>query len=338
MTNTSKGKKTPSDGSGVVFLVGSPRSGTTLLGEILNEHPQIGSWYEPSFVLDRFFRDAPHDRRTAQEATPPVAQHLQGEFQRFKKAMECTLVLDKSPHNSLKIPFLNAIFPDSKFIHILRDGRDAVLSIRREWQRRHSIAQGSPTVWPSRLTALWASLRRQPCWRYRWQAFWFFVGGPLGLFRSNRWLLQVRWRGRIGWGPRFPGWQDVIDKVSLLEFCALQWRNCVETILSDSEQLQLGSERLLTVRYEDLLRHPNLILERIFAFIGVDMPEGFADKLPPLKRDNFGKWPKAFTPDEKALIGPILQPLLTELGYADSDLWYRGGAAAEDFKEHDSSR
>ena len=307
-----------------VFIIGLPRSGTTLLGEILGKHPQVCTWYEPSFVLDRFFRNAPHDRRTAHDATAPVTRYLQEEFQRFQRTMRCAFVVDKSPHNSLKLPFLNAIFPDARFIHLLRDGRDAVLSIRREWQRRQALASGGVGAWPAKLAALRASLRRQPRWRYRWRAFWFFIGGPLGLLLHDRWLLPVRWQGQIGWGPRFPGWQDVIGKVSLLEFCALQWRSCVETILRDSEQLRLGPERLLTVRYEEFLQHPDQVLKRIFAFIGVDMPAGFLDQLPPLKRHNFGKWQDAFTPEEKALIGPILHPLLEELGYARSDSWYRG--------------
>jgi len=82
--------------------------------------------------------------------------------------------------------------------------------------------------------------------------------------------------------------------------------------------------RLLTVRYEEFLQHPVKVLRRIFAFIGVEMPAEFLDRLPPLKRHNFGKWQDAFTPEEKALIGPILHPLLEELGYARSDSWYRG--------------
>jgi hypothetical protein len=44
--------------------------------------------------------------------------------------------------------------------------------------------------------------------------------------------------------------------------------------------------------------------------------------LPPLSAGNFGKWQVAFSSEEKARLGPILQPLLSQLGYAADDSWY----------------
>ena len=61
-------EKAPPDA--FVFIVGSPRSGTTILGELLDRHQHISQWYEPYFVWDHFFRTAPDDERTEAEATP----------------------------------------------------------------------------------------------------------------------------------------------------------------------------------------------------------------------------------------------------------------------------
>jgi len=315
------------NGRNVVFLVGSPRSGTTLLGDILDLHPCIARWYEPSFILDRDFREASHDRRTTQDATPEVKRFLLKEFERFKQTMRCSLLVDKSPYNSLKICFLNEVFPYGKFIHLVRDGRDAVLSIHREWQRRQMLLKGGWTQLPSRLRTVWRSIQRQPTWEYRIQALFFQLGGPFGLFKRDQWLPYVRWEGRIGWGPRFPGWQDVIDKVTPLEFSALQWKACLETISTDSEHLHLDEYRMIEIRYEDLLNRPEENLQRVFDFLGVPLPKEFMALMPPLKRGNYGKWRTAFTQEEKALIGPIINPLLIQLGYADSDEWYRSKQA-----------
>jgi hypothetical protein len=46
----------PAKNGSFVFIVGSPRSGTTIFGELLDKHPQLSQWYEPYFVWDRFFR------------------------------------------------------------------------------------------------------------------------------------------------------------------------------------------------------------------------------------------------------------------------------------------
>ncbi|MBW2742316.1 MAG: sulfotransferase, partial [Deltaproteobacteria bacterium] len=119
-----------------VFIVGSPRSGTTLMGEILDKHSEISQWYEPYFVWDKYFRNAPHDERTKDNATHKVCQKIYKDFLRYKKKRKCAIVVDKSPRNSLKIPFIQKVFPHAHFIHILRDGREVTLSIHKEWVRR----------------------------------------------------------------------------------------------------------------------------------------------------------------------------------------------------------
>ena len=107
-----------------MFIVGSPRSGTTLLGEILDLHPDIAQWYEPYFVWRKFFRDAVHDERSASEATPGIKQYIHKSFVEYRRKIKHAIVVDKSPGNSLTIPFILEIFPNAHFIHILRDGRD----------------------------------------------------------------------------------------------------------------------------------------------------------------------------------------------------------------------
>ena len=121
------------------FIVGSGRSGTTLLGDILDLHSLICCWYEPYFILDRYFRNAPNDRRVAREANENVKRHIKRAFDYYRYKRKCHTVVDKSPRNSLKIPFLLEIFPKARFIHMVRDGRDVTLSISKEWQKRQEI-------------------------------------------------------------------------------------------------------------------------------------------------------------------------------------------------------
>jgi hypothetical protein len=303
-----------------VFIVGSPRSGTTLLGDILDLHPQIGRWYEPYFVLDYYFRQAPHDDRTAAEATPAVRQYLETAFDYYRRKRHCQIVVDKSPRNSLKIPFLCATFPQARFIHILRDGRDTTLSIHKEWQKRQKILRNNGNFLQAVHTVT-EFVARQPLIVHKIAALRFELGDLKDILAGNpQFLHKVRWGGRIGWGPRFAGWQAVIDQVSTLEFNALQWARCVEAVLAANQYIE--ADRFMEIRYEALLRQPEETFKQIFDFLAVSFPPDFMKHLPPLSADNFGKWQTAFSSEEKARLGPLLQPLLSQLRYTADDSWY----------------
>lgn len=306
----------------VAFIVGSPRSGTTVLGEILDLHPQIAHWYEPYFVYDRYFRFAEDDRRTASDATQEVTDYLRREviaFQNFKKG---SIVIDKSPRNSLKIPFLRKIFPEAKFVHLLRDGRDVTLSLSREWQTRRSLVEGQNNF-GAKVETFWRYLSRQPMLRHKLQAAMFQIGNPLSVFsdRLSGARAVRRWNGRVGFGPQFPDWEDIIDTVPELTFNAMQWQACVQTILEDTQDLD--SSHLLTMRYEDFLNTPMETLGTLLEFLELNIVSELSDNMPKIKSGNYNKWVKAFSPDEKQSIGPTINPLLLELGYAENDTWYR---------------
>jgi len=302
------------------FIVGSPRSGTTLLGDILDLHPQIGRWYEPYFVLDRYFRNSPNDCRTASDVTDEIKRYIVSAFDYYRRKRGCDICVDKSPRNSLKIPFLREIFPDARFIHLLRDGRDTTLSINREWQKREEILRSRKHVLQAMRT-IKNFLVRQPLLVHKVAALHFEVESFSSTFRGHSLLHRLRWNGRIGWGPRFAGWQAIIDQVSTLEFNALQWVKCVEAVLAESQHIE--KDQFLEIRYEDFLQQPREMLESVLDFLKVPFPEDFMSRLPTLKRTNYGKWKQDFSDEEKSRIGPILNPLLVQLGYTGGDSWYK---------------
>lgn len=304
-----------------VFVVGSPRSGTTLLGDVLDLHDQLALWYEPYFVFDRYFQQAPNDQRTVSDVSPPVRDHILRELNRFSRRHPGCLIIDKSPRNSLKLPFLRELFPGAKFIHIVRDGRDTTLSIRTEWQKRRAIINQNKNLFRAFVT-LKRHVDRQPLLRHKLQVLNFEFGQPFRALKGRPQVVHTtrRWHGRIGWGPQFEGWQDVIDQVPLLHFNALQWKNCVEAILAEKPNFSPAS--FLEIRYESFIQRPLETLEQIFSFLGVAMPDEFVTRMPSIMASNFDKWKSAFAPDEKRLIGPLINPLLVQLGYAEDDHWY----------------
>jgi hypothetical protein len=309
---------TPVEKDLFVFIIGSPRSGTTLLGELLDRHPQVSQWYEPYFVWDHLFRSASHDERTAADATIAVRRQVLRDFSRYRQKQRCSALIDKSPRNSLKIPFILEIFPRAKFIHLLRDGRDATLSIHKEWLRRSRVvrnpAKGGRFDYVGAIEVIRNFLARQPFLPDKLRALWFETHGHL--FNQTKQLNRLRWKGEIGWGPRFRGWEEVYAQTSLLQFNAYQWLNCLQSIRQHWETIP-ASDRL-AVRYEDLITHPEKNLNEIIRFIGVNPSQSFIETLPGLKTGNYDKWKREFTKAQLEEIIPILMPELIELGYAES--------------------
>ncbi len=119
-----------------VFVVGMPRSGTTLVEQILASHPRVFGAGELRLARKTFaalpevarHRGPPHECLDLldKEALDFLArQHLGWLADRDATADR---VVDKMPENTLYLGLLAAIFPRARFIYCRRDLRDAALS------------------------------------------------------------------------------------------------------------------------------------------------------------------------------------------------------------------
>lgn len=117
------------------FLVGFPRSGTTLLGQILSAHSAITTVDEQPLLqpfLNRFARDrAALD--SLENATPETLEQERKAYDaallRYEPgAAESIVSVDKMPLYSAALGPTRFLFPESRFIVVVRDPRDAVLS------------------------------------------------------------------------------------------------------------------------------------------------------------------------------------------------------------------
>lgn len=113
--------------SKLVFVFGCARSGTSILGETLAAHPEIRYCFEDNSIWDRVFPGREDDR-----LLPADTLDVQEELRESASGLLSgpgSLLVDKNPKHSLRIEALSAIFPAAKFVHIIRDGRDAVASL-----------------------------------------------------------------------------------------------------------------------------------------------------------------------------------------------------------------
>lgn len=120
-----------------ILLVGSPNSGTQILGRAISMHPAIGNRSEARLLWDKDFHKKDNDTlKTAGDVRRADRIRLSGNFCYYQWRSGKPIVLNRHPENSLRIHFMKRIFPAAKIIHIVRDGRAAVCSNYRSAKRK----------------------------------------------------------------------------------------------------------------------------------------------------------------------------------------------------------
>jgi hypothetical protein len=149
-----------------LFIIGAPRSGTTMLQVLLASHPQVASTVELT-LFNRYvgpwlkaWETEVKNRREMdwwQQGLPML--WTEEEFEEFlreflrrayaalaKKNPACTHLLDKHPNYSLHVHTIKRLIPNARFIHIIRDGRDVAASFLASKDRLgfgvETLAQG----------------------------------------------------------------------------------------------------------------------------------------------------------------------------------------------------
>ncbi|EED31194.1 sulfotransferase [gamma proteobacterium NOR5-3] len=135
-----------------VFIVGMPRSGTTLLEQILARHPQITGMGECHYLHMSFGwlfegnREAPTIHTALNELTTEKLTAYRQQYEQFLRAharhslssSRRHIFIDKMPDNYALIGWLYVLFPNAKVIYAKRDPRDVVLSC---WRANFSSIQ-----------------------------------------------------------------------------------------------------------------------------------------------------------------------------------------------------
>lgn len=153
------------------FIVGVGRSGTTLVQAMLNAHPDLAFPFESHFIVplaeqrEQYERPEAFDTRkfvddlcgwwsfqrwgiehaaVMEALARPIPNDLADAVRRLYKLHARRrgkrLYGDKTPDYMLSLPFLARLFPEARFIHVIRDGRDVALALRDvEWMRQNAV-------------------------------------------------------------------------------------------------------------------------------------------------------------------------------------------------------
>lgn len=126
-----------------VFLIGFPRSGTTLLDQILSSHSRIKVVEEKENLIDAFARFPATEKGLSElnKASDTELKKLRHKYwnkldQEIDTKKPGPIVVDKYPLNAVSLLHIYKLFPNAKIIVALRDPRDCVFSC---YQQRFGV-------------------------------------------------------------------------------------------------------------------------------------------------------------------------------------------------------
>jgi len=228
-----------------VFIVSSPRSGSTLLFETLARAQGLATTGKESHALMESVpgmspaaRNWDSNRMTAADAAPAITAPLR---ERFRAALldrsgapvgqGPVRMLEKTPKNALRIPFLAAAFPEARFIYLHREPQPTLASMMEAW------TSGGFRTYPQ-------------------------LPGWTGLDWS---LLLI------------PGWRELIG-APLNRIVATQWATTMRILADDLTAL--ATDRWRAIRYESFIAAPQAEISRLCQALDIDWDVTLQSDLP----------------------------------------------------------
>lgn len=288
-----------------IVIVGAARSGTTVVGKILAGHPSVIYVEEPNVVWRYSNAQLDSDYIPAALATPPTIKYINRFFQRKLSVGQNRRLVEKTPSNSLRLAFVRQVLPNSKIIHVLRDGRDVAFSALRKWDREIDGNSGLPGE-SKRFRYLRKQIDKVRMIPPRDFAYYF---GAI----FNALLFSWGIKKRSSWGPRLPNHRELVARYSRLEVCALQWLACVDAISRDSKDIR--ADDFIEIRYEDLCSAPHQVLLRLYEFCELDVPYDIETMASMLSSSRSAGWREMLSPTQQQRMDMLIGKRLVELGY-----------------------
>ena len=283
-----------------VVIIGAARSGTKILRDLIATLPGVAKVsYDVNYLWRLGNESVTHDELDPLMATDEVRARIVERLDNFRGGKP--VLVEKTVSNTLRVPFVRAVLPHARYIHLIRDGRDAAESAYRQWT--------GGTDWRYVLSkARSFPLRDAPIYALRYAASIVRRSAP--------------GQKRVAvWGPRYDGIDADLRTYDLVEVCARQWARCVARSIAALDSVPV--EQLITIRYEDFVRSPRRHLDLLADFIDVDASEAGGEELPVSPGYVGGGWADGHP--QLALALPHMERELRLLGYISVD----GTPAAE---------
>jgi hypothetical protein len=173
-----------------LIILGAPRSGSSLVFETLAASPDLVTvggeshlQFESIPALRPAERGYESNRLDEHDAIPETIDAIQGRFAEALRDRDghpadggTRRLLEKTPKNALRLPFIDAVFPDALYIYLYRDPNENVSSLIEGWESERFITYPDLPGWRGRR---WSFLL-VPRWRD-------LIDQPLAAIASEQW-------------------------------------------------------------------------------------------------------------------------------------------------------
>lgn len=190
-------------------------------------------------------------------------------------------LVEKSIQSCFRMPFLRALYPDAKYVFVVRDPRTSIGSLMDAWL--------NPRMF-----------------------FSYQVPMPL---RIEGYSDVFPW-GKQWWNLSLPpGWQDWVD-LRLSEVCAHNWRSHNRAVLDAARSLAHTGDSIL-VRYEDVQANPVSTMEAVAAAVDLPFVDAWGSRDLPVVMTQTAPDPQKWRRHESEIrpVLPIVRELAEEAGY-----------------------
>lgn len=228
-----------------IILIGNYRSGTTLTQRLFGLHPAVATWHEPRSVWRCADPGRSDDESDESDATEEVVRYVRKRFLKYQSQHGGRQIMEKTPSNVLRVPFVHRIFPEAKYLYVTRNALSCISSAELKWQTKK--------------TKTWSNLRRSltdaPLSQIHYYAGAFLSHMVVRkLVKSKRVLVS---------GPRYKGMDRDLKEQGPLRVIARQWARGNRKAREDLAKLG-NVTSVCTFRYEDLIQDPASVLSRLY--------------------------------------------------------------------------
>ena len=295
-----------------IFVIGVPRSGTTIFFEILAEHKDL-AWISnytrlfPKFPALNILRSIFDNRVYKLTGKKKQYRKIHGFNRYLPRPDEAYNFWDYYSGTSFSKSYLKGEIPENKNIKRLRNVSQKVVQYQSR-TRLSAKLTGPPRI--SFLSEIFPDA-----------IFIHLIRDGLAVIHS---LLNVQfWRRGGGlekpwWGnglkkEYIDAWEDSGKDPGVL--AAVQWKQIIETSREEARGLKAG--QYIEVKYEDFIHDPKHTINNLYSKVRLDQNEQFGnydDKEMPIKSMN-QKYKKHWEPVYIKKLVTVMEPLYSEMGY-----------------------
>ena len=135
-----------------------------MLLDYFERNKNVSTFYEPEYIWGKYFNSTYSDDFDNQKLTDKIAHKIRMDYYKYLNYSKKNILIEKNPLNGLNIEKIHLIFQMQKFIYLIRDGRDTIASINREFKRIRIQKKFNFFMF---MKVLYKSFKKNKFWKFR---------------------------------------------------------------------------------------------------------------------------------------------------------------------------